>query len=384
MRFPVLAALLCSAVAPANLFAITSRGTEDVPWELESPELLGINKQPAHATLMPYASLAEALKANRHGSSFCRSLNGQWKFNWVKRPEERPIHFYKPSFDVSKWKDIPVPSNWEVFGYGTPYYRNSGYVIKKDWPRVMSEPPKDYTAFVERNPVGSYRRDFSIPAGWDGRRIFITFDGVDSAFFLWINGEKVGFSVNSRNAAEFDITKFVKRGKNTVAVEVYRFSAGTYLEDQDMWRLSGIFRNVTLWSAPEVHIRDFFAKPDLDFQYRDGTLDITAKVRNYGSLPAGARQLTAEIFGPAGKKISVAKAITNVPALAPGEEASVMLTASVNSPEKWTAETPALYTTVLSLGDPAAPDEMISCQTGFPFCATTSDRTKLMTEVGDT
>ena len=178
------------------------------------------------------------------------------------------MDFYKPDFDVSGWKEIPVPSCWQVLGYGTPYYRNLGYTFQKDWPRVMSEPPKDYTAYNERNPVGSYRREFEVPADWNGRRIFLTFDGVDSAFFLWINGQKVGYSVNSRNAAEFDITQYVKPGKNMVAVEVYRYSAGSYLEDQDMWRLSGIFRNVTLWSAPQVHIRDFFVKTDLDAQYR--------------------------------------------------------------------------------------------------------------------
>ena len=146
--------------------------------------------------------------------------------------------------------------------------------------------------------MGSYRREFELPASWAGRRMFITFDGVDSAFFLWINGEKVGYSVNSRNAAEFDVTKYVKPGKNLVAVEVYRYSAGSYLEDQDMWRLSGIFRNVTLWSAPQVHIRDFFVKTDLDAQYQDATLQVTAKVRNYSDQPAPARKLAVALSAP--------------------------------------------------------------------------------------
>ena len=153
------------------------------------------------------------------------------------------MDFYKPAFDVSAWKDIPVPSCWQVLGYGTPYYKNLGYIIQRDFPRVMSDPPKDWTAFVERNPVGSYRRDFELPADWAGRRVFLAFSGVDSAFYVWINGEKAGYSVNSRNTAEFDVTPFVKPGKNMVAVEVYRFSSGTWLEDQDMWRLSGIFRD---------------------------------------------------------------------------------------------------------------------------------------------
>ena len=216
-----------------------------IPPEIENPELLGINKEPYHATLMPYANLQEALLAKRHSSSLCRSLNGLWKFNWVPRPEQRPVNFYRPDYDVSAWKEIPVPSNWEVLGYGTPFYRNFGYTIKKDFPHVMSEPEEKYTAFKERNPVGSYRREFDVPAEWIGRRNFISFDGVDCAFFLWVNGEKVGFSVNSRNTADFDLTKYLKPGKNLFAVEVYQYSSGTWLEDQDMWRLHGIFRNVT-------------------------------------------------------------------------------------------------------------------------------------------
>ncbi|HEY5498877.1 MAG TPA: sugar-binding domain-containing protein, partial [Bacteroidales bacterium] len=149
-----------------------------IPKEIEDPECLGINKEPAHATLMPYADLSEALTAKRHASSFCHSLNGLWKFNFVKWPQNRPEDFYKLSYDVSSWKEISVPSNWQVLGYGTPYYRNFGYTFQKDFPRVMSEPPKEYTAYEERNPVGSYRRDFEIPANWNKREIFITFDGV--------------------------------------------------------------------------------------------------------------------------------------------------------------------------------------------------------------
>jgi beta-galactosidase len=258
-----------------------SLGGAPVPPEIENPECIGINKEPAHATLMPYSNLHEALSAKRHASTFYRSLNGTWKFNWVSWPQARPVDFYKTTCDVSSWKEIPVPSNWQLFGYGTPYYRNLGYTIKKDFPRVMSTPPKNFTAFEERNPVGSYRRDFEVPSDWNGRTIFIAFDGVDAGFFLWVNGEKVGYSVNSRNVAEFNITKYVRPGKNMVAVEVYRYNTGTYLEDQDMWRLSGIFRNVGIWSAPVQHIRDFFVKTDLDDQYRNANLEVTAKIKNY-------------------------------------------------------------------------------------------------------
>jgi beta-galactosidase len=356
-----------TSVVAFLMLAATRPGPDaPVPPEIEDEQMLGINKLPYHATLMPYANRAEALAANRDASSWRRSLNGPWKFNYVPRPEQRPVEFYRPSYDVSSWKEIPVPSNWQVFGYGTPYYRNSGYIIRRDWPRVMSEPPKNWTAYEERDPVGSYRRDFDLPANWNGRCIFITFDGVDSAFFLWINGEKVGFSVNSRNAAEFDITPYVKPGKNMVAVEVYRFSAGTYLEDQDMWRLSGIFRNVTLWSAPQVHIRDFFIRTDLDAQYRDASLAVSAEVHNYSDQPAPARKLTVDLSTRAGRPIAGASATVDVPALNAGEEQAVSLAIPVANPAKWTAEMPNLYTTVLTLsGRSAGEQEIISARTGF-------------------
>jgi beta-galactosidase len=341
-----------------------SLGGATVPAEIDNPEIIGINKEPAHASLMTYANLNEALIANRHASSYCRSLNGNWKFNWVSWPQARPVDFYKPEFNVSSWKEIPVPSNWQLLGYGTPYYRNAGYIIKRDFPHVMSTPPKNFTAYEERNPVGSYRRDFEIPADWNGRQIFLTFDGVDAGFFLWVNGTKVGYSVNSRNAAEFDITKYVKPGKNMVAVEVYRFTSGTWLEDQDMWRLSGIFRNVTVWSAPTEHIRDFFIKTDLDDQYRNATVEIDAKVKNFGTKALNATQISATLYD--GKnEVKTANANGDVPVLQPGEEKSIKLTFHVDNPEKWTAETPRLYTTVLTLKDGKNTVETLSSRTGF-------------------
>jgi len=330
-----------------------------IPVEIENPELLGINKEPYHATLMPYANLQEALVAKRHASSLCQSLNGLWKFNWVPTPEKRPFDFYKSDYDVSGWKDIKVPSNWEVQGYGTPFYRNLGYTIKKDFPHVMSEPDKNFTSYVERNPVGSYRREFNMPAEWAGRRNFITFDGVDCAFFLWINGEKVGFSVNSRNAADFDLSKYLKPGKNMIAVEVYQYSSGTWLEDQDMWRLHGIFRNVTLWSALQVHIRDFFVKTDLDKDYKDATLNVTAKIKNYSNKTAKAQTFTATLYDKAGKEI--AKGSAKGSSLKANQEEQLNVKIQVENPLKWTAETPNLYTVVLTNSE----GEILSSKIGF-------------------
>ncbi|RKR80313.1 beta-galactosidase [Mucilaginibacter gracilis] len=335
---------------------------KDAPPEIENPECLGINKQPAHAVLMPYANLQEALKGNRHASTLSRSLNGNWKFNWVAWPIDRPVDFYKLDYDVSGWKDIAVPSNWEIKGYGTPFYRNIGYTFQKDFPRVMSTPPPKYTAFKERNPVGSYRRDFDLPVTWQGGRTFITFDGVDAGFFLWINGKKVGYSVNSRNAAEFDITAFVKPGKNTVAAEVYQYTSGSYLEDQDMWRLHGIFRNVTLWQAPEEHISDFFIKTDLDALYRNAVEEVSVKIKNYGDKAKASQKALVTVHD--GVKI-IASGITTVPALAAGQETTVNLQIKITNPLKWTAETPNLYTTVIRLKRDNRVTETISAKTGF-------------------
>jgi len=330
-----------------------------VPSELEDPTCLGINKEPYHATLMPYANLKEALTAKRHASSLYRSLNGQWKFNWVPRPEQRPVDFYKPDFDVSGWKEIPVPSNWEVQGYGTPFYRNLGYTIKKDFPHIMSEPETKYTAFKERNPVGSYRREFEVPKDWIGRRNFITFDGVDCAFFLWVNGKKVGFSVNSRNAADFDLTSYLKAGKNMIAVEVYQYSSGTWLEDQDMWRLHGIFRNVSLWSAPQVHIRDFFVKQNLDKVYKDATVDVVAKIKNFGDKTIHPQTLTATLYDKNGKEI--AKGSATGKGINSKQEEELNIKFQVTAPQKWTAETPYLYTMVLTSSE----GEILSSKIGF-------------------
>ena len=354
------------------LTAWSSVGQAPVPPEIEDPRCLGINKQPYHTTLMPYAGLKEALRLNRHASSFCQSLNGTWKFNYVPWPQQRPVDFYKPSYDVSTWKDIKVPSNWQVEGYGTPYYSNFTYIFQKDFPHVMSTPSEKYTAFKERNPVGSYRRNFMLPANWKGRRIFITFDGVDAGFFIWVNGQKVGYSVNSRNAADFDVTDFVQPGKNILAVEVYRFTTGSYLEDQDMWRLSGIFRNVTLWSSPQEHIRDFYITTGLDAQYKDATLDATAWVKNFSKSAVKAKKLTVALYkGEAAVRVSTGE--VTIPALKPGEEAKIQVRIPVQDPQKWTAETPNLYTTVLTIREsqPATATtqpgmtETLSAPTGF-------------------
>jgi beta-galactosidase len=345
-----------------HLFSATD--TASVPREIEDPECLGIHKEADHATLMPYASLPEALAANRHASTYYINLNGTWKFHWVDWPQKRPVDFYKPGYDVSEWANIVVPSNWQVEGYGTPYYSNFTYIFQKDFPRVMSAPPVGWTAYQERNPVGSYRRDFTVPKEWHGRRIFITFDGVDAGFFLWVNGQRVGYSINSRNAAEFDITRYVQPGNNVLAAEVYRFTTGSYLEDQDMWRLSGIFRNVSLWSAPQEHIRDFYVRTDLDDNYKNAVLHAFAKIKNYGNVVQSGRTLKVSLFD-GNSPVGGAVADKAIPALQPGEEVTLDVSFPVKNPVKWTAETPKLYTTVLSINGNGGQKEILSSRTGF-------------------
>ncbi len=331
-----------------------------LPPEIEDEQTLGVNKVPYHSTLVPYGSLLDALRADRSISTFAQSLNGPWKFHWVKRPEERPVDFYKTDYDVSAWKTIPVPSNVEVQGYGTPIYTNFTYPFQKDWPTVTHEPPKDWTMHDERDAVSSYRRSFELPAAWKGRETFLKFDGVDAGFFLWVNGQKVGYSQNSRNAAEFDVTKALHPGANTVAVEVYRLTAGSYFEDQDMWRLSGIFRNVTLWSAPKLHVQDTFVTTDLDSAYKDATLKVVAKVHNYDEWPSRPQTLAVDLYNPKGTKIGTLAA--PVPAVAPGEEATVSGAMPVANPLFYAAETPKIYTAVLRL---AGNREILSHRVGF-------------------
>lgn len=341
--------LACSSV-PSH-----ARQAESPDWE--NPRVFNINKEPAHATFVPYPDEATARRgvmafapgaAPAPGSPFVMSLNGRWKFNWVKEPSLRPVDFYKPEFDVSAWKEIRVPSNWEFEGYGTPIFLNIIYPFKRHAPRVMGEPPKDWTTYEERNSVGSYRRTFNVPADWSGRETFLVLRGVNSACYVWVNGQKVGYSEDSRLPAEFNVTKYVRPGENTVAVEVYRFSDGSYLEDQDFWRLSGIFRNVELVARAPLHVRDFYARTQFDTQYAGARLNVNAKVQNAGA--------SAEKFTLQAKLFDARGALVGTPFVGEGTatsggEVSLDLSQNVANPLKWSAEEPNLYTLVLTLKD---------------------------------
>ena len=334
-------------------------------WENEA--VTGRGKEPPRATSMPYPSEELAIAGNRRASPHARDLNGNWKFHWVGTPEQRPKEFFRPEFDDSGWKEIPVPSNWQMHGYDTPIYSNQAYTFKRDWPKVMGEPPADWPAFKDRNPVGSYRREFEVPAAWDGRRIYLTFDGVDSACYVWVNGQSIGYSEDSRVPAEFDITGAVKPGGgNVLAVEVYRYSDGSYLECQDMWRLSGIFRNVTLWSAPPAHLRDFWVKTDLDADFRNATVTVETKTRNLSAETANGR-IDVRLIDAAGRTVPVeGNATLQYKGLAAGGEETVTASFNVRAPDLWSAEHPHLYTVVFHhTGDQTPGGEFRSMKLGF-------------------
>jgi beta-galactosidase len=324
------------------------------PTDWENPKMFDQNKEPPHCSLVPYEDHKQALRNDPMRSPFYRSLNGKWKFHWTRKPGDRPMDFFKPEVNVDPWAEIPVPSNWELQNHGIPIYVNAGYPFPPNPPFI----PHDY------NPVGSYRRDFEIPQTWKEGRIFIHFAGVSSAFYLWINGQKVGYSQDSMTPAEFDITPFVKPGKNIVAAEVYRWSDGSYLEDQDMWRLSGIYRDVFVFNTPNVHIRDFQVQGDPDAQYRDVVMTVSPIVRNFGNAPTETHQLDVTLYDADGR--TVARMKKNTGAIDAGGERSFLLKTTLSNPRKWTAETPYLYTTVLTLRDSQNRImETLQCRTGF-------------------
>ena len=337
--------------------------------EWESPENLALNKEQPHAYFFPFQDLESARKVLPENSKFWQSLNGDWKFHWAPDPDSRPADFYQTNYDVTSWDVIPVPSSWNIYGiqkdgslkYGTPIYVNQPVIFQHsvkvdDWRGgVMRTPPANWTTYKHRNEVGSFRRDFEIPQDWDGREVFISFDGVDSFFYLWINGKYVGFSKNSRNTANFNITPYLQKGKNIVAAEVYRSSDGSFLEAQDMFRLPGIFRTVALYSVPKVHFRDLVAIPDLDATYTDGTLTINADIRNLDKKAAKDYKVYYSLY--ANKLYSDENTLVDgvsspvIEKIVPNEIGKVQTVFQVKAPNKWSAEFPYRYTLVAELKD---------------------------------
>jgi len=309
------------------------------PPDWENPAVWAIGTEAPHATLFPYESRALAIGGDRTASSYFALLNGRWKFHWAPKPDERPLGFERTDYDDGAWPEIPVPSNWELEGYGVPIYIDAGYPFKKDPPRIAHDD----------NPVGSYRYHFTIPNPWMGRRIVLHFGAVSSAFYAWVNGERIGYSQDSKTPAEFDITDRVRPGDNLLAVEVYRWSDGSYLEDQDMWRLSGIQRDVYVYATPASHVRDFFTLADLDSDYRDGLLSVEARVRQSGTTDARGLHLSVELLDDRGRVVAAGPALERSIDVPAGTEVLTRFDARIDRPRRWTAETPALYTLLVTL-----------------------------------
>ena len=330
----------------------------------ENPSVLGINKLPYHATLQ--------LPSKEKVCKEIVSLDGQWLFRWSRNPEERAVDFYREDYDVSQWGKITVPGNWQTQGYGTPIYININYPFVKDRPRVTSEPPKDWTAYDNRNPVGQYVTFVDVTKEMLSKNLILHFGGVHSAMYLWINGQKVGYSQNSMSPAEFDVTKYLHEGKNKLAVEVYRWSDGSYLEDQDMWRLSGIFRPVQLWVRPLVHISDYQVTAVPNNDYSQAT--VRAKIQVCNTSKKTAKNLQAMLrISTASDKHGLTRTIQeslkeasasekvrvsplsplqkNIPLLAPGDTMTIELTCALDKPMLWSAEKPNLYPFSVELED---------------------------------
>ena len=344
-------------------------------WEWQSPDSVAVNKLQPHAWFFSFRNIDEARKVLPENSSYWKSLDGMWKFHWAPNPDERPKDFFRTDYDVSKWNDITVPMSWNMAGlqrdgknkYGDPLYSNQRVIFQHSWQPmndwkggVMRTPPKDWMTYRNRNEVGSYRRTFTVPADWKGQEIYLNFDGVDSFFYLYINGKYVGFSKNSRNLAEFNITPYLnKEGKeNTVAVEVYRHSDGSFLESQDMFRLPGIFRTVALTAKPQVQVRDLKAIPDLDETYSNAKLHITAQLENLSKKAIKGYTIQYSLYANRlySDENTLLSGVTASAKLAGklNAKGEIELEATLDAANKvnlWSAEAPHRYTLVGELKD---------------------------------
>jgi beta-galactosidase len=324
--------------------------TEKEPRDWENPEMFSQNREDPHATLISFPDEQSALEEVKANSPNYISLDGTWKFNWVKSPDQRPFWFFKDDYDTRDWKDIEVPSNWQMKGYDVPIYVNITYPYKKNPPFI----PHDF------NPVGSYKRNFKVPSDWKQKEVFLHFGAVSSAFYVWVNEQLVGYSEDSKVPAEFNITKYLKDGNNSVAVEVYRWCDGSYLEDQDFWRLSGIQRTVFLHARPKTYIADFFAVGDLENSYNDGLLRLAVSLKGSGP-EQGKLTVDASLFDGTQKVYTESKEADISDA-----KANVSFTKSFPAIKKWSAEKPNLYSLVISLKDNQGKIlESISAKIGF-------------------
>jgi len=323
--------------------------------EWEDASILGRNKLDAHAAVIPYSSEKDALKMEVETSQYYRLLNGGWKFHWSKMPEDAPARFYDVGFDDSAWKEIKVPCSWQTQGYGTAIYVNSSRPWRGKCPKIMGKDNK------YGNETGCYRTTVEMPRNWSGRRTIIHFGAVKSAFYLWINGKPIGYSQGSFLPAEFDLTNHLRPGKNVMAVKVLRWCDGSYLETQDTWRMSGINRDVYMYSTPKVYIRDFEVKAGLTKDYQDGTLAVDVQIENCPNMPGSNYAVELALYDSDNKKIFVEK--RNVKLSTKG--GIVAFKKRLSAPLKWSAEEPNLYRVTIQLFKGSQMIEALSSRTGF-------------------
>jgi len=327
-------------ICAATLFSTTLFAQKD---EWKDARVNQVNRAPMHANYFAYESEKAARENLREKSENFLSLNGPWRFLWVKDADARPTDFFKINYDDKGWAVMQVPGIWELNGYGDPLYLNIGYAWSNQFANNPPETP------VENNHVGSYRREITVPANWSGRQVFAHFGSVTSNIYLWVNGQFAGYSEDSKLEAEFNITPYLKPGKNLLAFQVFRWCDGTYLEDQDFFRLSGVGRDCYLYARNAKHIKDIRVTPDLDGQYRDGTLAIEATL-------SGAGSVQIDLYDKKGQTVA-SQTVKGSGRLAG--------TLQVANPEKWTAETPNIYTLMATLKDGDKTVEVIPVKTGF-------------------
>lgn len=324
---------------------------EKEPRDWENPSMLSQNRELPHATMLSYPGEEAALKGENNDSPRYMSLDDKWKFNWVKTPAERPYWFFKDNFDTREWDEISVPSNWEIEGYGIPYYVNIGYGFEINPPHIDHE----------WNPVGSYKRSFMLPEEWKDMDVFLNFGAVSSAFYVWLNEELVGYSQGSKTPAEFNISAYLKEGKNTIAVEVYRWCDGSYIEDQDFWRLSGIQRSVFLHARPTTRIADYFVRAGLDENYAYGVMDLDVEISCDDTEEQGIYTLEYKLLGEDRLMASEQKELD-----CKDGPLAFNFRAVIEDVNKWSAENPWLYKLVLTLrNDRGEILESISSDIGF-------------------
>ena len=339
------------------------------PGRWQDPRIFEIARLPARSTAWPHPTAESARSAPgfSSGSPWVTSLSGEWSYHWVETPEKATEGFTRTDFDDSEWKTLPVPGCVELFGYGTPVYLNYTYPFRMDPPSVMGEPPADWTTFHERNPVSSYRRWVEVPEGWSRGRVFLHIGAAGSNVTAWVNGQPVGYSEDSRLAAEFEITAALKPGRNLIALQVHRFCDASYLEDQDIWRLSGIFRDIYLFTRPDVHLWDVTVEAPLDEGLKDGRLSVCASIVNDRREAVAGLSLRVTLFDPEGKPVPSGQTITPLTdSIAGSHTAKVATTCTqISSPEKWSFETPRLYTAIVELLQENKTVEAVAMKVGF-------------------